>query len=212
MIPITKHFEIINEMKYYINSIEESKDYYISLSIEYAHLFDINMTCFVFLSCVIDRAMNINRGFITLTKDNNYACAIPLMRMMIDNCLRLWGITIVDDAQMYIKQWSNGEKISDLRDKSGKKLTDSYLSEKFSNYYQGIDKTYKDACRFVHFSEQSLYMTAKKGDSERTISLEINGYDSFSEEVKQNINKWMLYFNNILIDLIRNIFTFNFVC
>ena len=198
-------------MKKYINTIEESKDYYISLSVEYSNLFYTNSEYFIFLSCVIDRAMNINRGFITLTKDNNYACAIPLMRMMIDNCLRLWGITIVDDAHVYIKKWSNGEKISNLKDYRGKKLTDSYLSEEFDNYYQGIDKTYKDACGFVHFSEQSLYMTAKKGDGERTVLLEVNGYDSLSEEVKQNINKWMLYFNNILIDIIRHIFTSNFV-
>lgn len=89
-------------MKKYIHNIDESKDYYISLAVEFTKLYEISFEYFLFVSCVIDRAMNVNRGFITLTKDDNYACAIPLMRMMIDNCLRLWGITLVDDTHKYI--------------------------------------------------------------------------------------------------------------
>ena len=58
-------------MKKYIHSIDESKDYYISLAVEYAKLYEISFENFLFVSCVIDRAMNINRGFITLTKDDN---------------------------------------------------------------------------------------------------------------------------------------------
>lgn len=193
-------------MEKYISNIEKSKEYYISLSIECVELFDKDFDYFMFINCVINRAMNINRGFISLTKNDNYACAIPLIRMMIDNCVRLWGITLVDDAHKYIKVWSNGEKIANIKDKNGKRLTDSYLSEKFGLLNPGTDVIYKDACSFVHLSERSLYMTAKRVEGTRRVELTIGGNDNLPNEVKCNIDKWMLHFNNVFIDLIRSIF------
>lgn len=93
-----------------------------------------------------------------------------------------------------------------MKDRNGNKLTDKFLSESFALLYRGVDKTYNDACAFVHFSEQNLYITAKADkQNERRVNLRIDGYDHFSETTKSNIDKWMLYFNNILIDNIRSI-------
>jgi len=193
-------------MKKYINSLEESKEYYMRLVVEFQVVYYDNTDYFFFMTSAIDRAMNINRGFITLTKDDNYSCAIPLMRLMIDNCLRFWAISLVDDRHEYIRVWGSGEKIRSMKDRSGNKLTDKFLSESFALLYRGVDKTYNDACAFVHFSEQNLYITAKASmQKERRVNLRIDGYDHFPETTKSNIDKWMLYFNNILIDNIRTI-------
>lgn len=193
-------------MKKYINSLEESKEYYMGLVVEFQKTFYNNTDYFFFMSSAINRAMNINRGFTTLTKDDNYSCAIPLMRLMIDNCMRFWGISLVDDKHDYIRVWGSGEKISTIKDRNGKKLTDKHLSECFALLYRGVDKTYNDACAFVHFSEQNLYITAKVDkQKERRVDLRIDGYDHFPETTKNNIDKWMLYLNNVLIDTIRTI-------
>ena len=193
-------------MKKYINSLEESKEYYMGLVVEFQNTFYNNTDYFFFMSSAINRAVNINRGFTTLTKDDNYSCAIPLMRLMIDNCMRFWGISLVDDKHDYIRVWGSGEKISTIKDRNGKKLTDKHLSECFALLYRGVDKTYNDACAFVHFSEQNLYITAKVDkQKERRVDLRIYGYDHFPETTKNNIDKWMLYLNNVLIDTIRTI-------
>lgn len=193
-------------MKKYINSLEESKEYYMGLVVEFQNTFYNNTDYFFFMSSAINRAMNINRGFTTLTKDDNYSCAIPLMRLMIDNCMRFWGISLVDDKHDYIRVWGSGEKISTIKDRNGKKLTDKHLSECFALLYRCVDKTYNDACAFVHFSEQNLYITAKVDkQKERRVDLRIDGYDHFPETTKNNIDKWMLYLNNVLIDTIRTI-------
>lgn len=193
-------------MKKYINSLEESKEYYMGLVVEFQNTFYNNTDYFFFMSSAINRAMNINRGFTTLTKDDNYSCAIPLMRLMIDNCMRFWGISLVDDRHDYIRVWGSGEKISTIKDRNGKKLTDKHLSECFALLYRGVDKTYNDACAFVHFSEQNLYITGKVDkQKERRVDLRIDGYDHFPETTKNNIDKWMLYLNNVLIDTIRTI-------
>ena len=193
-------------MKKYINNLEESKEYYMGLVVEFQNTFYDNTDYFFFMSSAINRAMNINRGFITLTKDDNYSCAIPLMRLMIDNCMRCWGITLVDDKHEYIRVWGSGERISSIKDRNGYKLSDKHLSECFALLYRGVDKTYNDACAFVHFSEQNLYITAKVDkQKERRVDLRIDGYDHFPETTKNNIDKWMLYLNNVLIDTIRAI-------
>ena len=193
-------------MKKYINNLEESKEYYMGLVVEFQNTFYNNTDYFFFMSSAINRAMNINRGFTTLTKDDNYSCAIPLMRLMLDNCMRFWGISLVDDKHDYIRVWGSGEKISTIKDRNGKKLTDKHLSECFALLYRGVDKTYNDACAFVHFSEQNLYITAKVDkQKERRVDLRIDGYDHFPETTKNNIDKWMLYLNNVLIDTIRTI-------
>jgi hypothetical protein len=193
-------------MKKYINNLEESKEYYMGLVVEFQNTFYDNTDYFFFMSSAINRAMNINRGFITLTKDDNYSCAIPLMRLMIDNCMRFWGITLVDDKHEYIRVWGSGERISSIKDRNGYKLSDKHLSECFALLYRGVDKTYNDACAFVHFSEQNLYITAKVDkQKERRVDLRIDGYDHFPETTKNNIDKWMLYLNNVLIDTIRAI-------
>ena len=176
------------------------------LVVEFQNTFYNNTDYFFFMSSAINRAMNINRGFTTLTKDDNYSCAIPLMRLMLDNCMRFWGISLVDDKHDYIRVWGSGEKISTIKDRNGKKLTDKHLSECFALLYRGVDKTYNDACAFVHFSEQNLYITAKVDkQKERRVDLRIDGYDHFPETTKNNIDKWMLYLNNVLIDTIRTI-------
>jgi hypothetical protein len=60
-------------MKKYINSLEESKKYYMGLVVEFQDTFYDEPDYFFFMTSAIDRAMNINRGFITLTKDDNYS-------------------------------------------------------------------------------------------------------------------------------------------
>ena len=126
--------------------------------------------------------------------------------MMIDNCLRFWAISLVDDKHEYIRVWGSGEKIRDMKDRNNNKLTDRYLSESFSALYKGIDKTYNDACAFVHLSEQNLYITAKPDKQrERGVNLRIDGYDHFPDTTKTNIDKWMLYLNNVFIDVVRKI-------
>ena len=63
-------------MKKYINSLEESKEYYWNLVVELQDTFYDNPDYFLFLSSAINRAMNINRGFITLTKNDNYSGSV----------------------------------------------------------------------------------------------------------------------------------------
>ena len=100
----------------YINHLKDSKNYYFQIIEEYKDVFkrDCNIFYFLFVTSVVNRSLSINRGFQLLTEDNNYLCAIPLMRMQIDNCIRFFGLELVNSPNDYIENWTKGEKISRL--------------------------------------------------------------------------------------------------
>jgi hypothetical protein len=189
-------------MKRYIDKLDESKDRLIQVAFDCTDKTNEKIDYNLFLWSILNRAMSINRGFLCLTKEDNYLCAIPLMRMQVDNCIRLYGIHCVADPHAFIMSWMNGNKISTLKDKNNHKLTDRLLVENLEEKYHNIVGIYDSACNFVHLSQENLYNTAQAIDGTREITCNITGYDRIPDNVKDNIDKCMVYVNNILIDII----------
>lgn len=193
-------------MKKYVDCLLDCKK---ALTNLYAESVDMSNTHFqynIFLSCILDRALSVNRGFLSLTESNNYFCAVTMLRMQIENCTRLYGMTLVDDMSKYVLGWMSGEKISKFQDVNNHKLlTDSYIASILEERYKNIVAMYKEACSFVHFSERQLYDTAKVKQGTRTINLKISEEDALKDEERQNIYRCMLTVNNILIDIVKNI-------
>ena len=192
-------------MKQYINSLEEYKTVFIETTKNVLLFEDSSIVYNIFICSVLNRSMIINRGFLSLTKDNNYFCAIPLLRMQVDNCLRFFGIRLYDNPIDYIEKSMSGTKISSLKDKvTNHKLSDSYLAQQLNVHYTNVKNIYDDACKYVHLSEESLYNAMHIKPGTRTISGHVNGHDMIPDNVKTNITKCMLYVNNILIDIISS--------
>jgi hypothetical protein len=142
----------------------------------------------------------------SLTDSNNYFCAVAMLRMQIENCTRLYGMTLVVDDSKYIFDWMAGEKISKFQDvNTHKSLSDSYIASLLENKYKNIAAMYKEACGFVHFSKRQLYDTAKVKSGTRTVNLKVSETDALKDEEKKNIDRCMLNVNNILIDIVKNI-------
>jgi len=193
-------------MKKYVDCLSDCKKALINLYAECVDMSNIHFQYNIFLSCVLSRALSVNKGYIALTESNNYFCAVAMLRMQIENCTRLYGMTLVDDASKYILEWMKGEKISSFQDvNTHKSLTDSYIASVLEKQYKNIAAMYKEACRFVHFSERQLYDTAKVKSGTRTVNLKVSEEDSLKDEEKYNIDKCMLNVNNILIDIVLNI-------
>ena len=192
-------------MKKYVDKLSDCKVALINL---YAESVDMSNTHFqynIFLSCILDRALSVNRGYMALTDSNNYFCAVAMLRMQIENCTRLYGMTLVDDASKYILNWMGGEKISKFQDvETHISLSDSYIASILEKQYKNIAAMYKEACGFVHFSERQLYDTAKVKQGTRTVNLKVSEEDSLKDEEKQNIDRCMLNVNNMLIDIVIN--------
>lgn len=103
---------------------------------------------------LINRTIEINRGYITLLNCENFICAISLIRIQVENCLRFYGFSIMDNMPKCLDKFIDGIEFKDLTGNNGNKLYDSYLAKeldkKYSNYK--FYETYKDYCEILHFS------------------------------------------------------------
>ena len=190
----------------YVDRLSDCREALTNLYIESVDMSNTHFQYNIFLSCVLDRALSVNRGYMALADSDNYFCAVAMLRMQIENCTRLYGMTLVDDASKYILEWMAGEKISKFQDVNTRKsLSDSYIASLLENKYKNIAAMYKEACGFVHFEKRQLYDTTKVKSGTRTVNLKVSETDALKDEEKKNIDRCMLNVNNILIDIVKNI-------
>ncbi len=103
---------------------------------------------------LINRTIEINKGYITLFKSNNFICAISLLRIQIENCLRLFGFSIMDNMPNCLDLFLNGTKFKNLTGNNGNNLYDSYLAKEIDKIAPQchFSETYKQYCEIIHFS------------------------------------------------------------
>lgn len=134
---------------------------------------------------VSNRGLNLIRGFILLAKNNNYQCAAPLIRLQLDNSLRLFASTLVGNHSDFIDHVLSGKKISAFRDIDGKKLYDNYLVEKLELLFGGIKSIYEQTSGYIHLSDSHIYNTLKNADKkERKLKFVIGSSDFFDSNKK----------------------------
>ncbi|MFD2577102.1 hypothetical protein ACFSPU_12250 [Haoranjiania flava] len=105
---------------------------------------------------IVHRAIELNRGFKSLSEANNWITAINLLRLQADNCMRLFALSLVKDRLDFYNRVINGEHIRNILDAEGNKMTDLYLSQKLDTLYPGFRMLYENASGFIHFSNEHL--------------------------------------------------------
>ncbi len=157
----------------------------------------------LYYSAIINRAIALIRGFITLSKENNYVSSIPLIRIQVDNCLRFYATTLVDDYDAFFMDFMKGEHVGNIPDASGKKMTDTYLVKKLNKLFPGIHKLYKNTSGYVHLSNQHTFLQTSIV-KERTIGIRIGNFDFYNIDKKVDFAYNMFKASEILLDLIKN--------
>lgn len=138
---------------------------------------------------IANRAISLNRGFLTLTQVNNYGTAISLIRLQVDSCLRLFALTLVDDWPTFYQDVVNGKEIRNLKDRDGNKMTDVYLVDKFDKIDSGFKLLYKNTCGFVHFSNSHIKLnTQTKDETEETFRMQVSVGDVDQLEMYEKVD------------------------
>ena len=106
---------------------------------------------------VLDRSLNLLEGFVLLLKNNGYICAVPLLRMQLDNILRFHGIIQQRDPHGLAEKVFSGTRLSKMKDDDRKSLTDARLLELLEGRNPDIREIYKQASGYIHLSEQHVY-------------------------------------------------------
>ena len=68
------------------------------------------------LCALLDRSIRLTVGFVSMLNDRNLTCAGALLRLQLDNCLRLYAINIAADELEVITTLFDGGSIGKLKD------------------------------------------------------------------------------------------------
>jgi hypothetical protein len=132
---------------------------------------------------VLNRSLRLTSGFLTLVREKNLIAAAPLVRLQLDNCLRFFASTLVDQPHDFAIQVLGGTRIDQMKDRSGKRLTDSYLKQLLSAHEPWIDPVYKETSGFIHLSEKHIFNSLTLTNVEtREILMKISDSDEFVPE------------------------------
>jgi hypothetical protein len=122
---------------------------------------------------LINRTMELNNGYITLFTCKNYITAISLLRLQVENCVRLFGFSIMDNMPECLDQFIAGADFKSFTGNNGKKLYDSYLAKELDKKIPeyNFHSNYKKYCEIVHFSGFYQTLSNKFENKENGLSV-----------------------------------------
>lgn len=141
---------------------------------------------------VLDRSLNLVEGFLLLLPNHGYICSAALLRMQLDNILRLGGVTGSHDPHGVAESVIGGTELRRIKDASGRPMTDQRLLELLEPRNPGVTSIYKQASGYVHLSsEHVLHFLARsaRGDDGRRIFRIGNNDDHIEQEHKHALVK-----------------------
>lgn len=145
---------------------------------------DTLVTTDIFMVATAQRSIDIIEAFKIMIDGWNITCAGPLIRMQLDNLLRLVYISKISNSDEITLEILSGKSFYELTDNEGKKLTDSRLRQYAKDQYPWIDEIYKKASKFVHLSELHMRLPIEKSREECTVVFSIRkpSFDKVSRE------------------------------
>src|ERR1700743_2641364 len=102
---------------------------------------------------VLDRSLNLVKGFALLMRNGGYTCGMALLRMQLDSVLRFYGVATSSDPHQVADDMLNGAHLRDIKDADGKKMTDARLRERLAIANPQINSVYELTSGYIHLSE-----------------------------------------------------------
>jgi hypothetical protein len=104
-------------------------------------------------------------GFRILIEAKNMICAGALLRLQLDTAMRFFAAFLVEQPHDFAIAILRGEKVRDLKDRAGKRMTDAYLSQRLGEEFEWVPRVYERTSGYVHLSSTHL-MSALSPSSE----------------------------------------------
>ncbi len=162
----------------------------------------------ILITSILNRSLALIEAYKTLLKSNNLMALNSLSRLQIDNCIFIYGISMLiksglDIDALGVAILSKNKKLSEY--KIGKqKLYDTYIiSELNKKYGMRIEEMYNFYCKFVHFSDSAVFSSTQALDND-TIELALSkDFTRFKKHIKENANSFIEISKFILL-LLKN--------
>lgn len=136
---------------------------------------------------VLNRSLCLVSGFASLIEQRNFVAAAPFLRIQLDNVLRFYASSLVADPNEFAKAVMEGNQVRKMKDKTGQKLTDAYLVQKFVTdprftiERSWVSSVYDQTSGYMHLSEKHISncVEFKEGGSFR---MKISAVDEYVPE------------------------------
>lgn len=119
------------------------------------HLLDL------FMYGVLNRAWALITGFVTEVRAGNFPCAAALVRLHLDNVLRLYAAYLAPQPGDFVLEVMRGKPIRKLVDRHGQKMTDAYLVGELEKEHSWVESVYEATCAHVHLSEKHIFQAVR---------------------------------------------------
>lgn len=111
----------------------------------------------LFVMSSLHRAMCLNSGFCAMIKERNFICAAPLVRLQLDNLLRLSAAWRAKSADEFAHNFISGTEIRKMKDRNGKLMTDAHLVKELNAEYSWAQPLYDETSGYIHLSNKHLF-------------------------------------------------------
>lgn len=139
----------------------------------------------LFFVAILNRFATLTSGFQTLIKERNLTCCGALLRLQLDNCMRLYGLNIAEDMSNAIDTVMSGGRFDKLKDKNGKQMKDGYLKEQISNFDSRFEDLYNSTSGYIHFADKGFFQSVRPKEN-NCISMQI------SKEISEEFNPLLI--------------------
>jgi hypothetical protein len=119
-------------------------------------------------------------GFRTLLAGKNLICAGALLRLQLDTAMRFYAAFLVERPHEFALAVLAGQRVRDIKDRDGKKMTDGYLVQKLGQEFPWVPRVYEWTSGYVHLSSTHLLSalhTPIESADERSFMIKISAED-----------------------------------
>jgi hypothetical protein len=128
----------------------------------------------------LNRSKAYVAGFRTLLAGKNLICAGALLRLQLDTAMRFYAAFLVERPHEFALTVLAGQRVRDIKDRDGKKMTDAYLVQKLGQEFPWVPRVYERTSGYVHLSSthllSALHSPIESAD-ERTFTIKISAED-----------------------------------
>lgn len=141
-----------------------------------------------YILSVINRAISLNKAFLVLMKEKNSLTAISIVRLQLDNVLRLNAIKIAADREDFLLYFFEGKPINKYKNDKDR-FTDHFLAAQLDKENPGTLDLYNYLCNFVHFSDRHFEVTKASPKNSEAMFRVVVGNSNVLDKEEENIYK-----------------------
>lgn len=195
-----------DEVNKAIDALDKINNHCIDMARELVQAYPATYYFDLYVMSCLNRTLNLNRGFISQMKDNNFISASPLVRINIDTLLRLFATNLIDyNIDDFAKDILSGTPLDSLKDNQNQKMKDTYLANELTKEkgFEWVKQVYSWGNAYVHHSEKHI-LAANKMEPDKIIGIVRKTDEFIADEQKVQATEYMIRITEAVLHFVSH--------